>query len=582
MKEEKKRKGNSSNKSVKAEKEVVLDNKVEASNTVELDVINEDKEENKKVVSTNEQKININPTTKKKTKNKEKSNKKVKISKQMIGLIVIIISCIVITVSLVVLKIRDINLKYKVPEEDNVFVSENKKQDDELKFVVGENDTLDYNNLEYKDLYIIDGNEVPEDTNVYEVYGFNYSTKYQYLKISGLKDKDVENKINEKIKNYVSSINNGYEQTDIYSHTVGNYNNILSISIQYYNNDVYMNEGINFDLNTGDEFKLEDVFTKSASIVNILYTGLCERLAWNLNINYNDFSSDEEYFKKWSELSNMDNRDTSYYEDMIFKLSNWYKANKGKINFSISPTQLYVYNVTIDGEVYNLTIPLYKFKDSVAIYKRYSSADTLFDNNKYGTGYIPFSMPMSHFSNCLLSNKIDYGKKSSNLFIDVCLGNYSSISYEKLNSNIYNSLKIFTNNLINEVTKKASSNLQNGYILQAESRVSDYTKEWYTEYYNDEIGGYPIPHYRVILGIYEVELPIDNYKKNLNLYLTETAVLPRASAEAITIRSYLLGKGIISGPYDENRIYYFDTNGNYLGDDISVIKDTTRDGYNPS
>lgn len=584
MEEEKNRKGDSSNKSAKREKELELNNKVEASNTVELDIIKEDevksKNENEKVVSVNEQKMNINPTTKKKIKEKVKKNRKIKLSKQMIGLIIIIISCIIITISLIVLKIRDIKLKYKIPEEDNVFVSENKKKDDELKFVVGENDTLDYNSLDTTEVYLIDGNEMSREYYNSIVFDNNYYTCYQYLKISGLKDKEVENKINEKIKSYVTSIKINQEQINVYAYVNGNYNNILSIGVHYYNdNDVYVTEGINIDLNTGDEFKLEDVFVKSASIINVLYSGLCEKLAWDIDISANN---DDEYFKKYQELTNMDNRDTSYYEDMIFKLSSWYKNNKGNINFNVSPTKLYVYNVLIDGKKYDLQIPLNKVKESVAIYKRYSSNDSLFDNNKYGTGYIPFSVPMSDYSNCLLLNKIDYGKKSNNLFVDSCFQNYSVISYNELNPNIYNSMKVFTNNLIDEVSKKANSNLQNGYILQSEIGVSDCTEENYTKYYNDEIGGYSIPHYRVILHIYEVELPIDDYKKNLNNYLEEAALFPRSSVESISIRNYLLMKGKISGPYGESKIYYFDSNGNYLGDDISVIKDTTREVYNPS
>lgn len=584
MEEEKKRKGDSSNKSAKREKEVELNNKVEASNTVELDIIKENevksKNENEKVASVNEQKMNINPTTKKTIKEKAKRNRKIKLSKQMMGLIIIIISCIIITISLIVLKIRDIRLKYKTPEEDNVFVSENKKQDEELRFVVGENDTLDYNSIDTTEVYLIDGNEMPEGTKNYDLYSMNYSTCYNYLKISGLKDKNIENKINEKIKSYIMSID--ARDTDgkigVYSYVVGNYNNILSINIHYYNeSNTYTNDALNLDLNTGNDFKLEDVFVKSTSIINVLYSGLCEKLAWDIDLSANN---DDEYFKKYHELTNMDNRDTSYYEDMIFKLSTWYKNNKGNISFNVSPTKLYVYNVLIDGKKYDLQIPLSKFKESVAIYKRYSSTDSLFDNNKYGTGYIPFSMPMSDYSNCLLSNKIDYGKKSNNLFVDSCFQNYSVIAYNELNPNIYNSMKVFTNNLIIEVSKKANSNLQNGYILQSEIGIADWTGD--TKYYIDEIGGYPIPHYRVMLHIYEVELPIDDYRKNLNNYLEEAALFPRSSVESISIRNYLLMKGKISGPYGESKIYYFDSNGNYLGDDISVIKDTTREVYNPS
>lgn len=579
MEEEKTRKGSSSNKSENKE----IDKKIEVSNTVELDIIKEDEkklenEEQELAQTSSKPKINVKPVKNKDTKKK----RKIKLNKQMIGIIVIAISCIVITICLAILKIREINSKYKVPEEENAFVSENKKPDDELKYVVGENDTLDYNNIDYIETYIVDGKEISREQYTHAKYG-DCSTTYQYIKISGLKDKNVENKINSKIKEYITNINEkGRDgKTYVTSHVMGNYNNILSINVWGTNiNGSYIHGGLNFDLTTGNEFKLEDVFIKSASIVNILYTGLCEELAWDMDINYDDYAgNDEEYFKKRAELANMDNRDTSYYEDMIFKLSNWYKNNKGNINFAISPVELAVYNVSIDGNNYTLKIPLSHFKNCVAIYKRFSSTDSLYDNNKYGGGYIPFTKPMSHYSNCLLSNKIEYGKKTSNLFVDVCLSTYGgNTSSQQLNANIENSLKVLSNNLIVEETKKASNNLQNGYILQAEAGVWDYT----SSNYSYEVQGYTIPHYRIIFNINESELSIDDYKKNLIYYLEEAGVLPTASSVPPSVNTYLNTQKRVSFPYEERKIYYFDINGNYLGDDIQVIKDTTREVYQPS
>lgn len=120
---------------------------------------------------------------------------------------------------------------------------------------------------------------------------------YTYLRISGLKDLEVQKKINDKIKSVYDQLRiqdlppyrgvkirvpDGYTvaSEQIYASTLGNFNNILSVMLEksavwqpagnqgnsndkaFYETARYVSEmeTLNFDLNTGEEFKLADLF----------------------------------------------------------------------------------------------------------------------------------------------------------------------------------------------------------------------------------------------------------------------------------------------------------------------------------
>lgn len=121
--------------------------------------------------------------------------------------------------------------------------------------------------------------------------------EYVYLKISGLQDLAVQKKINDRIKSVYDQLRiqdlppyrgikvrvpDGYTvaSEQIYANTLGNFNNILSIMLEksavwqpdgvegnsddkaFYDTARYVSEieTLNFDLTTGEEFKLADLF----------------------------------------------------------------------------------------------------------------------------------------------------------------------------------------------------------------------------------------------------------------------------------------------------------------------------------
>ena len=386
MEEDKKRKG-----SIVAGEEVKVNEnenkeKIGVSDTIEIATINE--KESDKILDENVNKDNINgikdedkkeikeDKNAKKELKKNKDGKK-KINKQLLAVVLIGIACIVFTIALIVIQINNLNEKYKLDEPTNVFESKDKKEDEDKKYVVGENDTLDFNDLEVERYYIIDGVEYEYSDTIGNDITSNYTNSlYIAQRIKGLKNKELENRINneivQKLKDYAKTDESGRRFAG--SNLVGNFNDILSICI-YINFERYQDAyGYNIDLNTGNEIAFEDVFTKSAPIASLLSNGFTKNLAWDfeVDVDYNSVS-DSEYFQRRDYFLNMNNRDTSEYEDMGLEVANWYMENKGNIGFTISPFVINVYGVKTKDKKYNISIPLYDNNYCIAIYKRFKS-----------------------------------------------------------------------------------------------------------------------------------------------------------------------------------------------------------------
>ncbi len=517
--------------------------------------------------------MNINATTKRgkklKQKKKEKEiikpvkdkSKKKKINKQLVIFLIIVLVCVIGTVVLTILRIQSINKAYEPKEENNVFVSDNKIKDEDLKYVVTDNDTLDYGNLKLERVYVYDGNKETTDSQYLTENNIRYSC--EYYRITGLKDKNVEQRINDDIKSQTLEFFN--EGTFYPLNITGEFNGILSITL--YNSESY--KGLNYNLKTGDKFQLEDVLTKSAPIINMIYAGTLKSLAWNMDLDYNNMT-EEEYFEKRQELSDMNNRDTSNYEEVLFEVSNWYKANKGNIEFSVSSTNLNIYNISIpsNSKEFSISIELKDYKENVAIYKRFYD-DSIYET-QMSKGYVPFSRPILDYSSDRVNNQIDYGMKSNNFFVDAAVLYYSQKDNESICNKIRDNSKIFVENLITETMKEAIDNPKNMYILEPQVNIIDSSNR--QQYYDYSIGGYPLPHYKVVIYPYKTILSEEG--KSIKYYIEKAGVMPIATVGAGTIYNYInyYEKAKTNVTSDLTILtYYFDTEGNYIGTDPKMI-----------
>lgn len=218
----------------------------------------------------------------------------------------------------------------------------------------------------------------------------NYKLEGNYIQIDGLKDKDIEQKINENIKNKITT---WYTQDElknnvsIYTSCTANFANVLSIeSCKYsygsdYANIDYM--GINIDLSTGNEIKFKDLFTQNAGIKNILSKSAYDSLAVDAVGSDAEGISDEPDFSE-------DGKDDSFYgetesdktereqryseiEDKVFKILSFYN-NGGEFEFSFSPRCIYIYK-----EDTKIQINMKKYYNQIAIYNRFKEKSDIYD-----------------------------------------------------------------------------------------------------------------------------------------------------------------------------------------------------------
>jgi hypothetical protein len=154
---------------------------------------------------------------------------------------------------------------------------------------------------------------------------------YVVISISGLKDKEVEKKVNDRIRQAYEDIkaqglppfrgikaaipeNALLAGDSIYCYAAANFNNILSVCISrdssyalpnnsgdylkhpggYYLNTeyVYVLEGLTFDLNTGNEITLADVFADNVDYLALLNDAVVKELNASS-------AQDEGYFTRW-------------------------------------------------------------------------------------------------------------------------------------------------------------------------------------------------------------------------------------------------------------------------------------------
>lgn len=201
-----------------------------------------------------------------------------------------------------------------------------------------------------------------------------------FIQIEGLKDKKIQSKINDKLKEKSYSFK---ESNNIFCNVTANFANILSVSIS---DDTGKTETLNINLNTGENIPFEKVFVSSAPLNSLLSEGLYKKLAWDSlwekNRNINNGEEIEDTF-------DMDKTDTSAYEDKFLMLLNNYKKQNGNIKYNIFPSQVYIYGLIdekISKEEYgdSINIDFIDHIEDIAIYKRYLSSNSIYEDDSLG------------------------------------------------------------------------------------------------------------------------------------------------------------------------------------------------------
>lgn len=362
-----------------------------------------------------------------------------------------------------------------------------------------------------------------------------FKDQINVIQINGLKNKRVEQKINNSIEKEVlkivkeiePEINAEYiDSLRVNCHLSANFSNVISISIygeykipkeiieteeeeEYYNEDVtdynykYINNGLNYNLIDGDKISIEDLFVNDSDVetaVRIaLYKYWEEQEANDMDSGYfydvhYDYDSGT-----WMGTQSRYDEDIEEWIDEVTEFKpklTENEINKGikrffktENNFYFDSNRLYL-KIEKMNEYYNIfSISLADMADRLIIYDRYLTDENIYEND---------NIRIMSLITCTAEE--DYSKykeskyESDNLFYDIDFiteQDYSNNPYE----DIYNSLQEDTYKKalekIDEYKELAENNPEKAYFVFVSFSVecgSDWDETSYNNLVSTNIG----------------------------------------------------------------------------------------------
>ena len=291
----------------------------------------------------------------------------------------------------------------------------------------------------------------------------------RYFQIRGLKNKNVETKINKEIEHmalnwYKEEIKNLDEVINVYvgMWNSANFANTVSFNITYVakiddNGDgFYQGEkGLNFDLNTGEKIAFEDLFTPDAPMEDIL-----RKSAYYSLISYRveDNLAGDLVISDYGDI-----------ENEIVEIINLYKRGK-LIEFWYTPKYINI----LYKENQMISIDMEDFAKYITIYNRYLSENSLYINDNIGIKDL-YTLANRYKDIYYYENY----QNRDNYFIEISI-NFQSEDNDEFAKKITKEKIGAIEKEIEKVKQKASENSNRFYILNY--HISIYTgEEWSTK-----------------------------------------------------------------------------------------------------
>ena len=277
----------------------------------------------------------------------------------------------------------------------------------------------------------------------------------QIPKISGLKNKEVENKVNEDIKNRFLGLKEKYPDYEFYSGLRGNFANIVSfyvyLSKEVENDDgnteyYVQNYGLNYELINGELIKIEDVFAKDTNIIDIVRTQF-----------YNELTLDN-YCYSFSQ-EGQKNGPISFEEE-LYKIVKEF-MDSDNTNFCIAPDCLTLYN-----KEKTAILDFEENTNKIVIYDKYKTQESLFERNDIGRKGIFKCVDTTYYNENFNDTIIGYLEE--NFWCDVIENSYypdvpSNIKLKV--ENVKKDVKQEINKQIEEYRKIAKQNPDKFYVF---------------------------------------------------------------------------------------------------------------------
>ncbi len=323
----------------------------------------------------------------------------------------------------------------------------------------------------------------------------NSGENIQIPQIKGLKDKQIENKINQDIEKRIDKKlkeikdNGGQKITDKYNDNEKCYRGFSNVwsykyTIIYYLEDKKEEEKIyfNYELVNGEKLNFEDLFTTNADIISIIRRAFYRTMSENSTEDIGNIYFDKEKNIWMIQLNKYDYEiedNVNVYEeytpsineyDINKKINNF--INSEKQEFYFTPSRLYI------GNDYDCI----EFKDianEVVIYDKYLTDENLYENNNIGNKklWTCATVGIYQYDNTYQ----EYGFAEDNLFYEIrMLPDYDADSYypfkdaiEKINEKAIEPIK----SKLEEYKKIAKENKDKFYLLLLENSINYSTSE---------------------------------------------------------------------------------------------------------
>ncbi len=285
--------------------------------------------------------------------------------------------------------------------------------------VIGTKKNQKYNQNDLKIIY--------QDTN-YEVL------EYKTLRINGLKNKEIENKINkeleeieDEIRKKLVSASGEQENAYLSSNVNANYSNILSVTFYGSKSDsnyvpqINIEKFLNYDLTTGNKIKLEDLFLPGTDIdlyaQNDIYKQKLHDSFSKKNIFFNpDYWQSGELQYVLDEVDEID----------FIKQYNKYKNSKK--DFYLTTTGIGI-SYSKDGNYGDVYIKYMDCLDNLVVYTKFLTKESIFERDDIGLKdlYVCSSVVDQNDQSVYLIKDL-----ATNLRIDARINVWTSEGYNEL------------------------------------------------------------------------------------------------------------------------------------------------------
>ena len=303
------------------------------------------------------------------------------------------------------------------------------------------------------------------------------SVEIQIPQISGLKNKDIETKVNNSIREKIYSSLKEYSDIEYMSfYTNANFSNVISISCTCGLKDDWKEIHLNYELINGEELKLDDLLSQNTDIYTVVRKAFYRAAAGSAVRNEDieepkyDPTTNTWYIYQyvWNDATKSSEKTKVEFvideDEVAQNIANFINSSRKDFFFSSQGVYLKTYDYFV-----NFT----DIADNIVIYDKYLTEESLYEKDDIGLKNL-FTCARS----CSYVVKYqDYKMLGDNLFYDVAIKESDTVIWDRINAAGVNEkmcelLKKKSYKKLEEYKELASKNPDKFYVVIIRPLVS--------------------------------------------------------------------------------------------------------------